>query len=267
MKFPKITQIIEQSFKFAPLIHPPRWQSRDVSDRPEMATYEILNHSFVLDLEGEDLRFYQELIKPNLPWADNHFTEERVSGHPINPGEQWKAWPYAASAATHKEDVFDHSYAERYWPKNAGQTPGGYVEEDLPPHRGIRFEYGDLHDLVTLLANEPLTRQAYLPVWFPEDLAAAKLNKRVPCTLGYHFIMRDQKLHVVYPMRSCDYLRHFRDDVYLTIRLLLWVLDECRKINSSWDEVQPGTLTMHITSLHIFRNDRRLLETPTRSNG
>lgn len=233
---------------------------------------EILNYSFTLDLPRTmHLAHYQEAFRPNLPWADNHFTKERVSGEPINPGTTWREWPYARSADTHRREgeedpQFDHSYAERYWPKKAGQSPDGRVGKasGIPPdfcHQGVRFAYGDLGDLVDLLLRDPLTRQAYLPVWFPEDLAAAVDSKRVPCTLGYHFIRRGDRLHCIYPMRSCDFIRHFRDDVYLTVRLLLWILSVLQfKDRPNWGTVTPGTFTMHITSLHMFESDRATLE-------
>jgi thymidylate synthase len=235
---------------------------------------ELFNRSFTLDLRAEqDLGVIAEAIKPNLPWADRHFVEERVSGEPINPGETWKIWPYARSAAAHLREgenvpQYDHSYAERYWPKYAGTTPDGCLPSDgeffmdKPAISGIRFPIGDLADLVAVLIDDPLTRQAYLPIFFPEDTMGARMGKRVPCTLGYHFIRRPMGnfgdfLHIVYPMRSCDYVRHFRDDVYLTIRLLLWVLEQCKGLDpDNWEDVQPGTFRMHITSLHMFRQDR-----------
>lgn len=251
----------EQLIK-APLIPASRWQSIDVSDKPHMATLELLNTSFEYELT-EDLDALREDIKPNLPWADVHFETERVSGEPINPGESWKLWPGAESAGTMiRGGQYDHSYAERYWPKFAGQTEGGRLVdgEGFLWRHGIRFQYGDLNDLVTLLVDQPNTRQAYLPVWFPEDLDAANKCMRVPCTLGYHFIHRNGKLYVNYYMRSCDFLRHFRDDVYLTARLLLWVLSECRKRDKLWNTVKPAHLTMHITSLHIFKADQRRLQ-------
>jgi len=221
---------------------------------------EVLNYSFTLDLSSlgfgpqvlDDLR---HAIRPNLPWADDHFVKERVSGRPINPGTTWRQWPFARSADKHRREgeedpLFDHSYAERYWPKMAGggalSEAGG--ESERVPHQGIRFRYGDLADLVTLMGMDPLTRQAYLPVWFPEDLAAAVESKRVPCTLGYHCI---------YPMRSCDFVRHFRDDVYLTIRLQLWLLGMLAfKHPVEWKGINMGTFTMHITSLHLFQQDK-----------
>jgi thymidylate synthase len=114
-----------------------------------------------------------------------------------------------------------------------------------------------LDDLVTILADEPTTRQAFLPVWFPEDLIAIRDGKRVPCTLGYHFIMRGGQLHIVYYLRSCDFVRHMRDDSYMAIRLLLWVLSQCRLAapDKEWDKITPGTLTQHMTSLHCFASD------------
>ncbi len=263
MNFESIAQDISTRLKVANAVPVTRWQS--VSAPQPMP--ELLNYSFGYDLPTEDIEFYHQQIRPNLPWADRHFIEERVSGDPINPGQTWKIWPYSASANTHRREgetdpQFDHSYAERYWPKFAGLTPDGTLKETPPTaHQGYRFPYGDLDDLVSILSKEPTTRQAYLPVWFPEDLGAIVLGKRVPCSLGYHFIMRQGKLHMVYYLRSCDFVRHFRDDVYLTIRLLLWVLEQCRLAcpEADWDKVAPGTLTMHITSLHCFESDRKFL--------
>lgn len=256
---------IEDAFTRAPLVEGSSWQSINAPE-PMAELHQV---SFDLDLGGEtDLAVYRELLRPNLPWADEHFVKERVSGDPINPGTTWRLWAYARSADTHrrqgeKDPQFDHSYAERYWPKFAGRTEGGILETTPPEseaHQGYRFPYGDLDDLVDLLVEEPLTRQAYLPVWFPEDLGAARLKKRVPCSLGYHFIRREDRLHIMYPMRSCDYVRHFRDDVYLTVRLLLWVLEQCQLADpENWDHVLPGRFSMSIASLHMFRTDREML--------
>lgn len=262
--FNSIAQDIAKRLALSTPVDAARWQSI----KAPQPMLELLHYSFQYILPTEDLEFYREQIKPNLPWADRHFQEERVSGDPINPGKTWRIWPYSGSANTHRREgeedpQFDHSYAERYWPKAAGTTPTGVLDTDNHTvHHGVRFPYGDLDDLVALLAHEPTTRQAYLPVWFPEDLGAAVRGKRVPCSLGYHLICRDGKLDLVYYLRSCDFVRHWRDDVYLTIRLLLWVLDQCRLANPNgfWEGVSPGSLVMHITSLHCFESDRVVLK-------
>lgn len=251
-------------------VHSQHWQGVDISKKPEMATFEALHISFGVWMGGyaSDLESIAHHIKPNLPWADDHF-EERVCGQPINPGVQWKKWPYGQHAAKFldADGKFNHNYMERYWPKVAGrgifydgptETPVANPLDrgdgkEVATHKGIKYEYGDLADVVTLLANDPYTRQAYLPVWFPEDTGGG--DKRAPCTLGYHFIMRDNQLDITYYIRSCDMLRHMRDDIYLTHRLALWMINECAKVNPKWQDVEPGTFNMHITSLHIFAND------------
>lgn len=155
---------------------------------------------------------------------------------------------------------FNHNYMMRYWPKFAGR-------DGERPNFGIYNQYGDLNDLVKQLIKNPLSRQEWFPIFHPEDVGEV-VGGRKPCSLGYQFWMRGGKLHVYYPLRSCDFFHHMQDDIYLTIRLLLWVLNECRKIEHQnddhgpwyWDQVTPGTLTMHCTSLHVFANDYQAMK-------
>lgn len=278
-----IREVFENFSWGAETVKPTRWQGLDVTTQPAALMKEDLHVTMQASLDhGQlvkvpaDLSYYQEAIAPNLPWADKHF-EERVCGTPINPGTEWANWPFGVNAekALDQTGRFNHNYMERYWPRNADflKAPTTSVESwrheyvegqkratvdySRHPLMGIRHEYGDLGGLVRDLAAEPDTRQAYLPVWFPEDTGDAHKGRK-PCTLGYHFIMRNGKLDVTYYMRSCDLANHFRDDVYLTVRLLLWVLDQCRIQNApAWRDVVPGKFTMHITSLHMFVNDFR----------
>lgn len=247
-------------------VHTETWQGVDIYHRPEAEMRELLHVSF--GVAGYDqapgMDYLRESIKPNLPWADDHF-KERVCGQPLNPGKEWANWPWARSADSHRDEngQFNHNYMERYWPKYAGQTYEGivprHIKWTIKPIKGIRYKYGDLKDVVTLLSREPFTRQAYLPVWFPEDTSLHE--GRRPCTLGYHFIMRENKLDIVYYIRSCDIMRHFRDDVYLTVRLQRWILERLHVNNPEmWKNVLPGQFIMHITSLHCFIGDHTLLE-------
>ena len=232
------------------------WQSLDVRNRRDMETYELLNETISVPFRHSSLKKFQAEIKPNLPWADDHFYE-RVSGTPVNPPPSEAWWPHAKDNSRFKDvnGKFSHTYPERYWPKEANSPTS--------PNFGIRYPYGDLGDIINLLQREPNTRQAYFPVFFPEDTGAVA-KQRIPCSLGYHFIRRSSKLHIVYYLRSCDFANHFRDDVYLTIRLLMWVHDQlCAQDPDNWSSVTLGTFTMHITSLHLFVNDYiRLIGSP-----
>jgi thymidylate synthase len=205
----------------------------------------------------------------HLPWAEDHF-QERVGGVPLNPAPSEAWWPFASKAAegtniAHKSEnqAFSHTYPERMWASRAhgDEMHSDYstraffsgMEDVIAPY-GLRFEYGDLEDLVKALINSPMTRQAFLPIWFPEDLKAVTLGKRVPCTLGYHFIIRHNKLHMTYFMRSTDLLRHFQDDIYMAGRLAQWV---CEKFNDAQEvpALSTGTLTFHTANMHIFDAD------------
>ena len=232
------------------------------------ATYELLDTSMVVDVPPE-AKEWAEMTGADLPWAEDHFLE-RVGGEPLNPPPSHVNWPHAkaGNAAHISSGTFSHTYPERYWSKfaNVGETrPNG--RQVFVPHNGIRYEFGDLGDLVNLLERSPLTRQAYLPVWFPEDTGAVS-HQRVPCTLGYHFMIRDSQLSCRYYLRSCDLVRHWHNDLYLTGRLMQWV---CDQLNERWDAADPdmapstsllvpGELHVFITSLHAFMGDTRKLE-------
>jgi len=245
-----------------------KWQGLDVSRKPDMSVYELNHYTMQVPMPTIDLDYYRAQIKPNLPWADDAFLE-RVGGNPLNPGIEWRNWPWSKSADRFRldpgplddpsdEPVFDHTYAQRYWPKWAGKFPQGILPPDHHrqlPHRGIYFDYGDLDDVVAELYNDPTTRQAILPVFFPED-TGYRPGRRKPCSLMYHFIFQPDamSLDISYFLRSCDLVHHMRDDIYLTVRLLLWMLDQLRRSDSFWDDVKPGEFVMTISNLHCFVN-------------
>lgn len=249
----------------APTVHVGEWQSQRGDDKGFNYTREVTQvyfRTYMPETSDEARAAYQ----PNLPWAEDHF-QERVSGTPHNPPPSAAYWPFTQK--DHEEHTaegkFSHTYPERMWPKyaNVGSTrPNG--REVFVPHNGIRFEYGDLRDLVELLALSPMTRQAYLPIWFPEDGAAVHQNERVPCTLGYHFLLRPHPayealvLNMTYYMRSCDFLRYFNDDVYMAARLAQWVRGQVTS-QSTGPIILMGDLAISIASLHIFENDVKLI--------
>lgn len=239
--FEAIYNLIAKSLVNSPEVDVGEWQAIQ-GDILQAKTIELEDVSFEIEIPitSNELQFQ---VKPNLPWAEEHF-EERVSGIPFNPPPSHVRWPFAQQDNEQHTDgkKFSHTYPERFWPKYAGQ----HVQSTS----GIRYPYGDLGDLVSLLKDRPNTRQAFLPVWFPEDTGAVE-NQRVPCTLGYHFLLRRNELKIVYYIRSCDFLRHFRDDVYLAARLCQWVAAQIG--------CEPGHLVMHISSMHVFSVERELI--------
>jgi Thymidylate synthase len=229
----------------APMVEVGEWQAQRMTDT-DWISREIQNVVFEIDIPDE-IGDLQHIVKPNLPWAEDHF-QERVCGLPLNPPPSSNWWPFKQE--DHKDHVdnggmFSHTYPERFWPKRAGELQE-WVSAPRLYHKGIRGPYGDLDDLVLQLRKSTLTRQAYLPVWFPEDTGAVQ-GQRVPCTLGYHFMVRHGQLNCTYLIRSCDFMRHFPDDVYMACRLTQWVAERI--------EQPVGSLAMWIGSFHIFEGD------------
>jgi hypothetical protein len=278
----------------SPVVHTGHWQAMDTSKSKSHGTHELEDVSIVIDPLPKDLDAVAPFIDHS--WADDHFLE-RVSGKPLNPAPSHVDWPYAVGGNTQHignhagvAERFDHTYPERFWPRFAGDmAETALIERSTGRHswkdpvsgittltpasptatgegmRGIYFRYGDLSDVVDLIVRHPLTRQAYLPVWFPEDTGAHQ-GQRVPCTLGYHFMVRGGKMSCRYYLRSCDVYRHFSNDVYFAAKLTRWLCDQVNdRINdepsfTEWGSsplsvIRPSRLVMHISSLHAFEND------------
>jgi thymidylate synthase len=237
-----------------------RWQGIKTEGHPSLITKEIQHLQFEVPL-WRHFQGYQDgidqlalEIKPNREWADEHF-EERVGGVPYNPDPSHERWPWwRGQDDTTKEDgQFTHTYSERFWPKHTQADWDSTKTQMWPLNKGIRYPYGDLNDLINLLTDEPLTRQAYLPIFFPEDTGAVHRG-RTPCSLGYHFLCRGDFLFMWYDIRSCDAVRHFRDDLYLAVRLQLWVLDILKR-RGGWDDILPGLIYFTAHSFHVHMGD------------
>jgi hypothetical protein len=261
-----ISVSLKQLQKFGEDVDTGTWQGVSTVGKPDMVTRELLDLGFNVNLEraamaGDTAAWIDQIaqeIKPNLPWADEHFAE-RVGGIPRNPDPSHVHWPWwhGQDDETKQGGVFTHTYSERFWPTVDGH-PGG------PNPRGIRFRYGDYNDVLDLLRREPYTRQAYLPIFFPEDTGAVH-GGRIPCSLGYHFLLRGNQFHCWYEIRSCDAVRHFRDDLYLAARLVAHTLSELfeHELRSDdkqvWVDVNPGKLLFSCHSFHVHKGDAHLL--------
>jgi hypothetical protein len=250
--FEKVYRVLaKQLLEAAPDVETARWQGLDISSSQAHVMRELMDVSLQLAIPTSAELLANE-ISPNLPWAEDHFLE-RVSGIPMNPPPSAEWWPWAQKNNDQfkSDQRFSHTYPERFWPRRA-RAEGWQEGPGVSDNMGIRFRYGDLDDVVRRLTEDITTRQAYLPVWFPED-TGCHISERVPCTLGYHFIFRKEALHATYYIRSCDLVRHFRDDVYMAGRLQQWVAEALEDYFEI--DIPTGNLTMHITSLHCFRGD------------
>jgi thymidylate synthase len=146
---------------------------------------------------------------------------ERIATSWVNPGRAFVYRDSMWEPFLDKFDRFDYTYNERIRPS-------------------IQRILKELHD-------RPNTRQAVLPIFWPEDLRFMGGKLRIPCSLHYQFVLRNRELHTIYSMRSCDYFNHFKFDVVLAWKLGQYVADVTG--------VKMASLTHFIGSLHAFKKD------------
>jgi hypothetical protein len=189
-------------------------QDMDVSGDPGYLTHELINYSYSLTdprgLIDTDSGMYQYILAEH---------EERMRGAGANPGTAWyldrEYWePFLHNGK------FSYTYSERLYRV---------------------AELAVLH-----LTEMPTSRQAWIPIWRQDDITKAG-KERVPCSLGYHLMIRNDRLYLHYIMRSCDFNKHFKKDVILAT---MFQEDIAKAL-----EREVGTFTHTIFSLHAFAKD------------
>ena len=109
---------------------------------------------------------------------------------------------------------------------------------------------GAVQVLAQTLAKDRDSRRAYWPIYRPEDSLRAMSPTRVPCSLGYHAMIRnisgDQKLILTYLSRSVDFDTFWLSDIWLARQFQLAI---CAELGT-----EPGMVIHNIISFHSFDN-------------
>lgn len=194
-------------------------QDKKIIGDEDYTTKELMNYNYTVTCP-----LFQDL-KPTQPWADAEWAE-RLQGvendSPANPGEAWKLRPEIWDEFIQDNGKFAYTYGERF---------------------SMMSQVGNI---IYQLQHDPNSRQCYISMWDPRD--SIKLGtRRVPCSLGWHFMFREEALHMTYYMRSCDFATHFENDIYLSLKLQDYIA--CRAI------MTRGRFTHSISSLHVYSKD------------
>ena len=215
------------------VVRPATMQDKYVKGNPDYETKELQNYSYCL-LNAKS----QDIPGVTQPWADAEF-EERVTDpwerdwegkrilfqapEFINPGEAWKLREEVWSEYMH-EGRLAYTYNELLWNND------------------------QLTKIMNRLKEDPDSRQLWISLWNPDkDPDFLGGVSRVPCSLGYGLQVRDGKLNMHYVMRSCDFVTHFRNDVYLAIKFLEWVAEKTG--------YPVGDFTHTMFSCHVYNKD------------
>lgn len=215
--FPEaINEIKRDLAEMGILVHPQTMQDKYVADNPDYATKELQNYIYTVINPMASV----ETLQVSRPWVDQEFAE-RIALEPVNPGTAYKSRDEVWQEFIH-EGKFSYTYSERL--------------------------YHQLNAIIKELKRHPNSRQLYLGIWeATKDVPYIGGSGRVPCSLGYLFQLRDNRLNITYFMRSCDMITHMSNDIYLACKLMKYVADSAG--------VNPGNFTHFIGSLHAYAKD------------
>lgn len=215
-----VREVERDLFEMGMKVQPATMQDKHVADNPDFETLEVQAYGYTLvDITQEGLEEMIKYMKGDLQWASAELLD-RVDPTYINPGETHKMMPVWGEFI--RDGQFAYTYNERF-------------REQLP-------------QIIRELRLRPNTRQAIMTMYDRhQDMGNWGGKDRVPCSLTYQFYARQGKLHLIYTMRSCDFLTHFVHDVFLAVGLLSYVAEEVG--------MEVGNLTHFIGSLHAYRKD------------
>lgn len=206
-----------------------------------------VNHYQNKQLEGED-RFTKEIVgvqfciskpllkrkemlefifKDDADRIEQYCIQEfkdRISRKPLNPGESYKIrqdmWQKFMVDDNAK---FDYTYAERLYDK--------------------------WDHVIAALKEDKHSRQAVMQVFSHEDTAKHGGDTRIPCSMHFQYLIRNDQLHCIYTMRSNDYFGHFPIDIWLAAESIQYLVDQLKE---TYPELETGKLYYQAGSLHAY---------------
>lgn len=198
-------------------------------------TKELIGVNFIITKpnEGQEqmLRFIFGDEAPKIREYCDAELQDRISPIPLNPGNSYKIrldlWQKLMSRDS--KGKFDYTYSERIANNN------------------------QLQNAIDALAEDMHTRRAMVMIYTPDDTCDAKgASTRIPCSISYQFLIRNNKLMVVYYIRSNDYYKHFPIDVVMTSLMQGYMLS---RLSGTYPGLKLGSLTYFAGSLHAYKED------------
>lgn len=202
---------------------------------------ELLGASFkILDWSDREEMVHENGL--NLMFLKWDFID-RISPGPVNPG---KAIDFDTTGAL-KPFLRDPGMQRSLYLVGNDREPIFRVEHIDRSHLDYTYSermWYQYEPVIEILKSKSETRQAYISIWNPSIDISRLEKKRVPCSIGYQFFVREGKLNVIYLMRSLEVSKCLGNDIYTSSRLLEFIADKVG--------VECGFLQFSVGSLHIF---------------
>lgn len=192
---------------------------------------EIVSYSYMLN-NFDDLDEMMILAKKNFEkeHLTTHVAEVWFNDMIHNPTTKEKWWD---------ETEYTKKYFKKFCDEGNGFASYGYGERIIP----------QLQHLINRLKKNIYSRGAVIAVYDNRDVA--RVGRRIPCTVAYHFIARKtvsgDKLNMIINQRSCDAINFFPLDIYKAYLLLKYIANEIG--------IDVGYIIHNIDSFHVYKMD------------
>lgn len=189
-----------------------------IISKPFLKKREMLD--FIFKDEAENIEKYCEAE-----------LQDRLNRQGLNPGNSYKVrldlWQALMSKS--EDEKFDYTYSERI------------------------NHLGQLDNAIQALKDDKHSRRSMVMIFDPVDTKdSAGFQTRIPCSISYQFLIRNNKLMVLYYIRSNDYFKHFAIDIWLTHAIQHYVLG---MLYGTYPDLKCGSLNYYAGSFHAYNQD------------
>ena len=231
----EMIQEMDRELKVSGITVPVKHYQNQVLEGENQNTKELIGVNFIISKpfmkKREMLDFIFKKDADRIEEYCHAELKDRLNRAGLNPGNSYKVrldlWQKLMSKS--EGDKFDYTYSER-----------------------INYK-GQLDNALHALKDDEHTRRAMIMIFQPEDsLESGGFQTRIPCSISYQFLIRNNKLMVLYYIRSNDYFNHFAIDIWLTHALQQYLVDE---LQSVYPGLKCGALNYYAGSFHAYHED------------
>lgn len=231
----EMIQEMDRELKVSGITVPVKHYQNQKLEGSDQNTKELIGVNFIISKpflkKREMLDFVFKGEADNIEHYCHAELQDRINRSGVNPGESYKIrmdlWQKLMSKDA--EGKFDYTYSER-----------------------INYQ-NQLDNAIAALLDDEHTRRSMVMIFQPEDSQdAAGFQTRIPCSISYQFLIRNNKLMVLYYIRSNDYFKHFAIDIWLTEAIMDHVY---QSIVGRYPNLRKGSLNYYAGSFHAYNED------------
>lgn len=227
----EMIQEIDRDLKVCGITVPVKHYQNKKLKGKDQNTKELMGVSFTISKplqkrkEMLDFMFKEDADRIEEYCQQEHF--DRTCGNALNPGNSYKIRKDMWQKFIETGDKFSYTYSERmYW----------------------QYE-----NVLKALKEDKHSRQAIIQI-FQANIDNKKFggDTRIPCSVDYQIMIRNDRVYLIYHIRSNDYFGHMPIDIWLAAELIEWIKNKLKYI---YPELKTGSLIYFAGSLHAYNWD------------